>query len=85
MSVALSRRYGSAAEAERIRRSLESDRPAYLATRRVGATLRIELQAEGAASARATLDDLIACLGAAERTGGLTSPARPAPAARRRG
>ena len=68
-------------EAESIARALAADRPAFLGTTVDGATLRIHLDAPSAESARATLEDLLACLAAAERTIGLVPPLRPGPPA----
>jgi len=67
--VALHRRYASPAEAERIRRALEPDAPPNLRSRVDGAELHLELAAPSARSARATLEDLLPCLDAAEKAG----------------
>lgn len=56
------------AEARALRDAVAVDTPPFVRLRCRGRTLRIELRARSAASARATLDDLLACLRAAERT-----------------
>jgi hypothetical protein len=78
VDVELERSYASEREAEEFRRALEADRPEYLETERVGRTLRFRVSAKGAASARSTLDDLLAALAAAERTRGIGSRGTPA-------
>ncbi len=60
----------SPAAAEALRESVAADTPDFVRLSVEGATLVIELTAESAASARASLDDLLACLRAAERTAG---------------
>lgn len=65
----LRRAYASPEEAERIRRALAPDRPPNLTDRVEGATLVLELTSPSARSARATLEDLLPCLAAAERVG----------------
>ncbi|MGP8078336.1 MAG: hypothetical protein ACLQD8_06990 [Thermoplasmata archaeon] len=46
---------------------MAADTPSYVDLRAVGRALEIRLTARSAASARATLEDLFACLKAAER------------------
>ena len=62
---------------------MAADTPEYVELEARGATLEIRLSARSAASARATLEDLFACLKAAERTldadGGTAPALRPAP------
>jgi hypothetical protein len=67
--VRLERRYRSSEEAGRIWRSVSVDNPAFLRGGARGNHLVIEVAGESAGSLRATLDDLLACLGAAERAG----------------
>jgi hypothetical protein len=57
----------SAAEAERLRAAVAADDPAFVVVSVEGTTLVARVTAGSARSARATLDDLLACLGAAER------------------
>ena len=68
MTAVVRRRCASAAEAERLRGAVAADNPAYVSVAGEGSELVVRLTAPSAASARATLDDLLACLGAAERT-----------------
>lgn len=77
MTVELARTYGSIAEAERLRAALASDQPEYLVTRRSGRSLAFRIASASARSARATVDDLLACLSAAERSLGIPAAARP--------
>jgi hypothetical protein len=70
--VTLRRSYGSAREAETMRAALSADQGAFVRAKRAGRTLTFRVLAEAPASARATLEDLLACLAAAERTAGLT-------------
>ncbi|MFZ1024387.1 MAG: KEOPS complex subunit Pcc1 [Thermoplasmata archaeon] len=62
------RTYPSATVAEQVRRAVAADNPTYVRGSVVGATLEYRLEATHAASARATLDDLLACVSAAERS-----------------
>ena len=83
----LRRRYGSSAEARRMAAVLEADRPEHLVSRVRGRVLEFEFTAPTPESARATSDDLLACLSAAERTSEVTptrrsGPVREAPAER---
>jgi len=50
--------------------AVQADTPDFVSLRVTGARLTVRLTATSAASARATLDDLLACLGAAERATG---------------
>ena len=58
----------SAAEARALLDSVRADTPDYVRLSAEGTELRVRLTARSAASARATLEDLFACLRAAERT-----------------
>ncbi|HTT26395.1 MAG TPA: KEOPS complex subunit Pcc1 [Thermoplasmata archaeon] len=71
----LRRTYPTADVAERIRRALAPDEPAGLTSRVASATLILELVAPSAASARATLEDLLPCVATAERSQGITTAA----------
>lgn len=73
MTVVLRRRCSSAAEAASLRAAVAADNPAFVEVVTVGPDLEIRLSASSAASARATLEDLLACLRAAERTLGTGS------------
>jgi hypothetical protein len=48
-----------------------ADNPAYVRTRRSGRAIEFRIAAAAPASARTTVDDLLACVRAAERTLGL--------------
>ncbi|HXQ49277.1 MAG TPA: KEOPS complex subunit Pcc1 [Thermoplasmata archaeon] len=56
------------ASAERLRRALVADSPAFVQLEVEGATLVLRTTATTARRARATLEDLLACVQAAERT-----------------
>jgi hypothetical protein len=47
---------------------VRADNPPYVSVEAVGREIEVRLTATSAASARATIDDLLACLRAAERT-----------------
>jgi hypothetical protein len=66
----------SATEADRLRAAVSADNPAFVRVEVEGTTLVVHLTANSATSARATLEDLLACLSAAERAGG-AGPSRP--------
>lgn len=70
MTVALSRRYDDPRVAEMIAAAIEVDNPSQVEVRTVAESLEICVIAPSAASARATLEDLMACIQAAERTVG---------------
>ena len=70
MTVDLARPCASAADARRLADAVRADNPRYVAVEADGATLRVRVRAATAASARATLEDLLACLQAAERAAG---------------
>jgi transcription factor Pcc1 len=77
----LRRAYPTAAIAEQIRRALAPDEPENLSSHVEGTTLILELHAPSAASARATMEDLLPCVATAEKAHGLglTAPAEPDP------
>ena len=67
MTVSLRRPYASAARAERLAAAVRADDPEFVAVTVEGRELAIRLTVPSPARARATLDDLLACLNAAER------------------
>jgi hypothetical protein len=69
VTVEIERQYPSAALAERIVRSLAADQPEFVQAERNGATVRFRIAEGSPQSLRATLEDLLACVQAAERTG----------------
>ena len=87
MSVRLARSYRSASEAERVWRSVQADNPGFVSGRLEGSRVTIELSGTNPASLRMTLDDLVACLAAAETAGEAAGPGARSkrPAARRPG
>lgn len=83
VTVELRRRYPSDELADRIARALAADRPAFLGTSTEGPELRFTVRAPSAESARATLEDLLACVQVAERTLGVPAvPERVGPTER---
>ncbi len=68
MTVAIRHACASAESAEHLRRAVVADNPAYVSVTVEGTELIVRLTARSAASARSTLEDLMACLAAAERT-----------------
>ncbi|MGP8072841.1 MAG: KEOPS complex subunit Pcc1 [Thermoplasmata archaeon] len=64
------RTYRSPEEAERLRRALAVDSPEYVTLAVEGRDLVLGTAATSASRARATMEDLIACLQVAERTPG---------------
>lgn len=67
MTAVVRRACASPREAERLRAAVAADNPSFVRVEVEGSELVIRLTADSAGSARATLDDLLACLGAAER------------------
>jgi hypothetical protein len=67
VTVVARRTCASQEAAERLRRALAVDTPEFVTLSVEGAALTIRTQAASARSVRATLEDLIACLQAAER------------------
>ncbi len=67
MTVRLRRRCASPDEAERLRAAVVADNPSFVGVSTDGADLLVSVAAASASSVRATIDDLLACLGAAER------------------
>ena len=70
MSVAARRRCASPEAAERLRRALAVDSPPFVSLEVDGADLLLRAAGPTARSLRATFEDLVACLQAAERTAG---------------
>jgi hypothetical protein len=62
--------------ADRILRALSADQPDYVLAEHEGPILRLRVSAATARSARATLEDLVACLQSAEKALELTEPDR---------
>ncbi|HEV2519736.1 MAG TPA: KEOPS complex subunit Pcc1 [Thermoplasmata archaeon] len=67
----LERRYGSSELARRVVGAVAVDDPGSVSIHRDDDRVVFEVGGDDPASIRATLDDLIACLGAAERTAGI--------------
>ncbi|MCI4368159.1 MAG: hypothetical protein L3K09_01155 [Thermoplasmata archaeon] len=75
MTVHLERSYATEKAAHALVSALAADQPDYVRAKATGCVVRIEVAGATASSVRATLDDLLSCLVAAERTLGVT-PAR---------
>ena len=67
MTVTVRHRCARRSLAEALRRAVIADNPSYVAVTTEGTELVVRVTARSAASARTTLDDLMACLSAAER------------------
>ncbi|MGI0071367.1 MAG: KEOPS complex subunit Pcc1 [Thermoplasmata archaeon] len=67
VTVVARRACASAAEAGRLRAALAADNPSFVRVNIEGSDLVVRLTATSAASARASLDDLLACLAVAEK------------------
>ena len=76
MSVRPERRYDDPDLAARVLAAVSVDDPEAVAMYKIGDRLVFEVSGTSPASLRTTLDDLIACLGAAERTAGILKPTR---------
>jgi hypothetical protein len=83
VTVVVRRRCADAGEATRLAQAVAVDDPAHVRVGTEGAELVVHVDPASAASARATLDDLLACLGAAERMFDDLPSASPARAPRR--
>ena len=68
MTVVVRRRCASPSEAEALRAAVAADNPSYVGVSVEGTDLVIRLDTASTASARTTLEDLIACLQVAERS-----------------
>ncbi len=78
MTVVVRRACDSPAEAERLRRAVVADNPDHVRVDVEGSHLVVRVARAPAASVRATLDDLLSCLAAAERAGTDRRDAAPA-------
>jgi hypothetical protein len=67
VTVVLRRACATPEEARRLRDALAPDDPKFLSLEVEGASLVARVSAASAGSVRATLEDLLACVGAAER------------------
>lgn len=76
MTVRVERRYGAAETARRLKQALEADQDRRVEARQEGDLLTFTVRADDPGSVRATVEDLLACLGAAERTLGVTPASR---------
>jgi hypothetical protein len=74
VTVVVRRRCRDHREAEALRAAVVADNPSYVEVTAEGPVLLVRLTAPSAASARSTLEDLLACLKAAERTAGAVGP-----------
>jgi hypothetical protein len=70
VTVVVRRRCRDHREADALRSAVVADNPEYVEVTAEGPELVVRLTAPSAASARTTLEDLLACLKAAERTAG---------------
>ena len=73
MSVTVRRTCPDPELAERLRAAVAADNPDFVDARVVGSVLEIRVTASSPASARSTLEDLLACLKAAEGAAGLAT------------
>ena len=71
MTVTLARRYDDPRAAGQVATAIGADNPNHIHVRVARGAIEIRVAAPSAASARATLEDLMACVQAAERTIGL--------------
>jgi hypothetical protein len=69
VTVVVRRACASPAEADRLRRAVAADNPEHVRVSVDGSELIVHVTPGRATSVRATLDDLLACLAAAERSG----------------
>jgi hypothetical protein len=76
VTIRMERRYSTPEEAERLSLALAPDQKGFVAWSRRDATLEFLIRSDHPSTARSTVDDLLACLGAAERTLGITSTGR---------
>jgi len=79
VTVAARRRCASPEEAERLAAAIVADDPGSFRLRTEGSDLLLEVTGRSAARVRATLDDLLACLAAAEGTARASRGRPPAP------
>lgn len=74
MIVELRRTWSSPEIAARIAQAVAADNPEYVRATAEGATLVLRVRSTSAASARASVDDLLACVRAAEQSVALGQP-----------
>jgi hypothetical protein len=74
VTVVVRRRCRDPKEAESLRSAVVADNPPYVEVAVEGSELVVRVAAASAASARTTLEDLLACLKVAERTLGALRP-----------
>ena len=80
MTVTVRRACASAAEAEALAAAVRADSPEFVGLSVEGSAFVVRVRAPSAASARATFEDLMACLKVAERTIAVAAPgAGPSP------
>ena len=72
MTVVVRHRGADAESSEALRRAVAADNPAYVEVRTEGAELVVRTSANSARTVRSTIDDLMACLTAAERARAMT-------------
>jgi len=72
VTVEIQRTWPSADIAARIAQAVAVDNPEYVEVRAQGAELIVRVRSTSAASARVSVDDLLACLHAAEATVAMT-------------
>ena len=82
MSVVVRHRCATPAAARALRAAVAADNPSYVTVELDGAELVVRLRTASLMSARATLDDLLACLSAAERSVGTATDDPPRAAAK---
>jgi hypothetical protein len=68
VTVVVRHRCASEVAADRLARAVAADNPAHVRVTAEGAELVVRVAPGSAASVRATLDDLLACIAAADRT-----------------
>ncbi|MCI4318040.1 MAG: hypothetical protein L3J96_05820 [Thermoplasmata archaeon] len=72
----MERHYATPEEAEKLAQSLAPDQGEFVRWERAGTRLTFVVEAESPRRVRATVEDLLACLGTAERTLGVTAASR---------
>ncbi|HTW55252.1 MAG TPA: KEOPS complex subunit Pcc1 [Thermoplasmata archaeon] len=85
MTVTVRRACASAAEADALAAAVRADSPEFVGLAVEGPALVIRVRSPSAASARATFEDLMACLKVAERTIAVAPPAAASTGPRPRG
>ncbi len=74
MSAHLRRRCADPASADALRRAVLADNPDFVSVTVEGSDLVVAASADSPSSLRETIEDLLACLGAAEKALGLARP-----------